>query len=174
MAVSTTTVRVEGLDGVLAALKKLPPEIVSRAGGPVKLSLKEAAELLRDEAKGNVRRIIDEPNIDGELSDSTGLLLLSIQAKRSRVPRGKNGEAYVVGIKRGQKYPESRQGQKGGITAVQVGRLLEYGTENRAPKPWLRPAFDAKGGAALSLFVKRLRERTQKVIDKISREARRK
>lgn len=168
------TVRVDGLAGVLDTLKRLPPEIVSKAGGPVKLSLKEAAEMLRDEAKGNVRRIIDTPNIDREASDSTGLLLLSIQAKRSRVARGKNGEAYVVGIRRKQLYPASRQGQKGGITAVQVGRLLEYGTEYMVAKPWLRAAFDAKGGAALNLFVKRLTERTQKVIKKLEREARKK
>lgn len=165
------TVEVQGLAGVLDALRRLPPEIVSKAGGPVKMSLKRAAELLRDEAKANVRRIIDTPNEGGD-DLSTGLLLLSIQAKRSRMRGGERGEAFVVAIKRGQRYPQNRQGQKGGITAVQVGRLLEYGTERRQPMPWLRPAFDAKKGAAVQTFVAELTARTQKVIDRVEREAR--
>jgi len=165
------TVSVQGLAGVLDALRKLPPEIVSKAGGPVKLALKKAAEVLRDEAKRNVQRIVDTPNKSGK-NESTGLLMKSIQAKRSRMRGGERGEAFVVGIKRGQRYPQGRQGRKGGITAVQVGRLLEYGTERRQPMPWLRPAFDAKKGAAVQTFVAEMRARTQKVIDRVEREAR--
>lgn len=165
------TFEVQGLAGVLDALQKLPPELVSKAGGPVKLALKRAAELLRDEAKANVQRIIDTPNIDGE-NESTGLLLKSIQAKRGKMKGGERGEAYIVAIKRGQRYPQNRQGKGEATTAVQVGRLLEYGTEKRQPMPWLRPAFDAKRTAAVQTFVTEVTRRTQKVIDKLEREAR--
>lgn len=147
---ATEAVRIEGLTGVLEALKSLPPEIVSKRGGPVRRALRKAAVPLLDEAKRNVRRIIDEPNQDGD-DRSTGLLLLSLQIKRSRV-KGANGEAVVVGIKRGQFYPQRRQAKRERVSAVQVGRLLEYGTEKRRPMPWLRPAFDSRRYTALDVF----------------------
>lgn len=158
-------VEIRGLTGVLDALKSLPPEIVSKRGGPVRASLRAAANVLRDEAKANVARIIAEPNVDGD-NRSTGLLHKSIQTKRSKLKSGVNGEAFVVGIRRGQKYPDSRQGRKEVVTAVQVGRLLEYGTEKRKPMPWLRPAFDAKGSAALARFSEEMQKRTTAAIKK--------
>lgn len=163
-------VEILGLTGVLDALKSLPPEIVSKRGGPVRQSLRVAANLLRDDAKRNVRRIIDEPNQDND-NRSTGLLLLSIQAKRSKMRPGVNGEAFVVGVRRGQFYPGWRQGKREKVSAVQVGRQLEYGTEKRKPMPWLRPAFDAKGGAALATFVAEMQKRTQVAIKKAERMA---
>lgn len=167
------TVRIEGLAGVIDTLKRLPPEIVSKAGGPVKASLKKAADILRDEAKLNVRKIIDDPNIDGQPSESTGLLLLSIQAKRGRVI-GQKGEAQVVSIKRGQNYPASKQGKKGGLTATKVGRLLEYGSEKMQAKPWLRPAFEAKKQEALNTFVREITTRATAIIKRLDRAASRK
>ncbi|TXH50701.1 MAG: hypothetical protein E6Q97_19865 [Desulfurellales bacterium] len=158
-------VEIRGLTGVLDALKSLPPEIVSKRGGPVRASLRAAANVLRDQAKANVARIIAEPNIDGD-NRSTGLLHKSIQTKRSKLKQGVNGEAFVVGIRRGQKYPANRQARKEAVTAVQVGRLLEYGTEKRKPMPWLRPAFDAKGSAALARFSEEMQKRTTAAIKK--------
>lgn len=164
------TVRVEGLNGVLDALRSLPGEIVSKNGGPVKLALKRAADVLLAEAKANVRRIIDTPNVGGQ-NDSTGLLLLSLQSKRSKVLK-QNGEAYVVSIKRDQKYPDFKQDKAGKLTATQIGRQLEYGTEKRQPMPWLRPAFDAKKGEALRVFVDEMQKRTAAAIKKAERMAR--
>lgn len=162
------SVRIEGLAGVLEQLQALPAEIVSKAGGPVKLALKKAAELLRDEAKRNVRRIIDTPNAGGD-DKSTGLLLLSIVSGRSKPPPGVKGERYAVRILSRQKYPETR-GK--GLTAVQIGRQLEFGTEKRPPIPWLRPAFDEKGREALQLFSDELRRRTDAAIKRAERLAR--
>ncbi len=167
---ATSTVRLEGLAGVLDVLQKLPAEIVSKAGGPVKLALKESAAMLLAEAKHNVRAIVDTPNKGGE-DESTGLLLLSLQSRRSKPPQGKRGEAYIVGIRRGQKYPPNRQNKRGDLTAVQIGRQLEYGTERRAPMPWLRPAFDAKATQAAQLFVESVTKRTAAIVKKLERAA---
>lgn len=166
-------IRIEGLAGVLDTLKKLPPEIVSKAGGPVKLALRDAANLLRDEAKVNVRKIIDEPNIDGEASKSTGLLLLSIVAGRSKPSPGIKGERFAVRIRARQKYPENRQDKENSLTAVQIGRQLEYGTERREPKPWLRPAFDSKKNEAVAAFTRTLNKRVDALVKKLDRQARR-
>ena len=164
----TETVHLEGLRGTLDMLKRLPPELVSKSGGPVKLALKKAAEVLRDAARANVQRIIDEPNLDEQASKSTGLLKKSIVAARGKMPPGLKGERYSVRIRKNQKYPETR-GK--GLTAVQIGRQLEEGTERRDPKPWLRPAFDEKKGAAVDTFVSEVNRRGQALIDKLDREA---
>ena len=161
------TVRVEGLNGVLDALRSLPGEIVSKNGGPVKLALKKAAEVLRDEARGNVRRIVSEPNAAG-LDESTGLLEKNIVATRGKPPQGKNGERYLVRIRR--KRYEEKEGKP--VVTPQVGRLLEYGTDTRQPMPWLRPAFDAKKGEALRVFVDEMQKRTAAAIKKAERMAR--
>lgn len=161
------TVRVEGLSEVLQALRGLPSEIVSKAGGPVKLALKRASDVFLQQAKANVRAIIDTPNASGE-DESTGLLLLSLRSARMKKPAWlRNGEAYVIGVKPGQKYPEFRQTKKGDLTAAKVGRLLEYGTETRAPMPWLRPAFDARKAEAVDTFNREVTARTQKIIKKL-------
>lgn len=165
---ASETVHLEGLRGTLDMLKRLPPELVSKSGGPVKLALKKAAEVLRDAARANVQRIIDEPNLDEQPSKSTGLLKKSIVAARGKMPPGLKGERYSVRIRKNQKYPETR-GE--GLTAVQIGRQLEEGTERRDPKPWLRPAFDEKKQAAVDTFVTEVNRRGQALIDKLDREA---
>lgn len=149
-------------------LKRLPPELVSKSGGPVKLALKKAAEVLRDAARANVQRIIDEPNEDGRPTKSIGLLKKSVVAARGKLPPGLNGEQFSVRIRKNQKYPTSR-GEN--LTAIQIGRQLEFGTEKRGPKPWLRPAFDAKKGQAVDTFVSEVNRRGQALIDKLGREA---
>lgn len=165
MAANVVKVEVRGLTGVLDALKSLPPEIVSKRGGPVRQALRVAAKVLQVQAQANVARIIAESN-DEDDNRSTGLLHKSIYIKRSKPSAGKNGEAFVVAVKRGQKYPAERQARKEIVTAVQVGRLLEYGTEKRKALPWLRPAFDSKGQAALNTFVAEMQRRVPLAIKK--------
>jgi HK97 gp10 family phage protein len=152
------------------ALRALPPELVGKRGGPILKALRKAAVPLLDDAKRNVRRIIDTPNAGGD-DRSTGLLLLSLQIARAKLDRGVNGEAVRVGIKRGQFYPANRQAKKEKTSAAQVGRQLEYGTEKRSPMPWLRPAFDSKKEAAVQVFVaeaKRAIEAAKKKMDRIA------
>lgn len=145
-------VRVEGLKGVVDTLRQLPPEVVSKRGGPVRSSLRKAAKVLQVQAQLNVQAIIDAPNKGDLPTESTGLLKKSIVIARGKQPASGRGETQLVKIKRGAKYPGKFQDAKGSITAAKVGRLLEEGSEKRAPMPWLRPAFDAKKYEALTVF----------------------
>lgn len=158
----------EGLEGVLDALKRLPPEIVSKNGGPVKAALRKAAQVIQGEWKLNLQRIIDTPNIGGQ-DESTGLYMQNIVVTRGRMPSGLKGERMVVRV-RNKQYP----GLKGkGSTTAANARRLEYGTERRRPYPHIRPAFDAKKGEALDTFVREVTTRTNKVIAKLERAAKR-
>ena len=165
------TVKIEGLDGVLKTLRELPPEVVSKNGGPVRSALAKAARMMRDEAAANVQKIIDAPNI-GELpTESIGLLEKSIQARRGRL-KGEKGELYVVRIKPKQMYPDKFQDKRNSVSAAKVGRQLEYGTEKRMPMPWLRPAFDAKKGQVITLFVSELNKKLGAIVRKLARKNR--
>ena len=42
------------------------------------------------------------------------------------------------------------------------GRFLEFGTAKMAARPFLRPAFDARSGEALGIFMDRLRENIER------------
>jgi len=57
------------------------------------------------------------------------------------------GEAYVGVSWQGDAY---------------YGRFLEFGTANVAARPFLRPAFDARSGEALGIFMDRLRENIER------------
>jgi HK97 gp10 family phage protein len=162
------TVRLEGLNGVLAVLKQYPVEM-SKAGGPVKLALRDAANLLRDQARDNLRAIIDAPNIEGVDQKSTGLLLENVVASRGRM-RSQKGERYLVRVRK--KPYKVEKGAKP-VSTPQVARLLEYGTEKRRPMPWLRPAFDSKKNAAVQLFVEQVKKRSAAIVKRLERQARR-
>jgi len=165
---SRQTVRIEGLVGVLDMLNQLPPQIVSKAGGPVRLALKKGAEVLRDEARMNVRGIVADPNVDGLPSDSTGLLESNIVSNRSKPIPGVKGERYVVRVR--NKPYEVSSGAKS-VSTPQVARLLEFGSERMQPQPWLRPAFDSKKNEALDVFSADLRRRVDVVVKRLQRKA---
>jgi HK97 gp10 family phage protein len=157
--------RVEGLAGVMKTLKELPPELVSKRGGPVRSALRKASKLLVDEAKANVERIVLMPNADGLPSDSTGLLRKNIVTVRDNKMQAK-GERYVVKVRR-KRYPD----QKGKpVNTRQVGALLEYGTEKRQPMPWLRPAFESRKHQVPQFFSDEINKQLDKIVKKLAQQ----
>ena len=144
---------VKGLDGFLETLKVLPPEIVSKSGGPVRTALRKAAVVFQKEAISNVQLIVDQPNKDGSTPENSKTLERAIVVSRKK-PRGFKGEVFQVRVKRGAKAPN-------GITANKYGGVLEFGYEGVAAKPWLRPAFESNKQAALDTFVSEMRRRTE-------------
>jgi HK97 gp10 family phage protein len=155
------TVKITGLDGVLDTLKQLPPEIVSKRGGPVKSALRKGALVILREAKLNLARSTESL---GEDDTSTGLLQKSLVATRGKPPPGENGERYLIRVKR-NKY--QRRGQT--VTTQQTARFLEYGTEKQPAEPWLRPAFNATAQQAISTAVNELRKGIDRVVKKLSK-----
>lgn len=159
-------IRIEGLAGVLETLKQLPPELVSKNGGPVRAALRKAAVIIQKQARANVQAIIDAPNIGGDSRESSGLLKKNIVVTRGRPSGGLKGEVYLVRVRK-KKYP-----QKGGkpVHTAQVGTLLEYGTEKRKPMPWIRPAFDAKKTEAVAVFTRELPRAIDRIVKKLDRQ----
>ena len=112
-----------GMDGVLETLKSLPPEVVSKRGGPVKLALAKGARLIRDQAQTNLRAAIAK---NGDVS--TGLLEKNVIASRGKEPAGGKGERYLVRVRRkaydGNKIGKKQQAGKR-VTTHKTASLLE-------------------------------------------------
>lgn len=153
-------VKLTGVDGVLKTLQSLPPEIVSKRGGPVKLALKKGAQLIRDQARQNLMQ-----TIRGDADyQPTKLLEQNVIASRGKAPSSGKGERYLVRVKR-KTYPKLR-GKKP-TTTLQTANLKEYGSSNQPATPWLRPAVQSKGAQAINVITEDLIKRIDKVVKQL-------
>lgn len=160
--------QIRGLDGVLRALQALPKEVSQKRGGPVRTSLRKGANLIRNEARQNVRRITSTPNLGGG-DFSTGKLEKSIAVVRGKTSLRKNEERLMVLIPRRARYPVSKRTPTG-ISVAAVGRMLEYGTSRNKPHRWMGPAFHAKKQEAVDTIVRELKAGIDKVATALGRQ----
>ena len=165
------TQTLQGLDDVLAKLKSLPPEIVSKRGGPVRKALRKGANVIRNEWQQNIRAIVAQPN-EGDITyESTGLLEKNVVVSLDSKPwRLKANERMVVRV-RNKRYPLRSPGQKQAASTAQVARLLEWGSEDIAPRHWASKGFMSARQKALNTVVSELNSEIAKVIRKLERQS---
>lgn len=156
MSVDRVGLNVAGMDGVLDTLRRLPPEVVSKGGGPVKLSLAKGARILRDAAQANLAAVTDT-------EESTGLLEENVVAKRGKMT---GGEKYIVTVRR--KRYEGRTA-KGAATTRKTAHLLEYGSKHQPATPWLRPAAVANAQRIVSTVTGDLVRRVNLIVKRLSK-----
>jgi HK97 gp10 family phage protein len=151
------TQTLHGVDDLLRKLKALPPEIVSKRGGPVKSALRKGAKVIHKQAVENIEALAAASSYE-----NTGVLADALTVSRDPKPQqsGAN-ERYRVHLRR-RKHPN-------GVTAVAAGRYLEFGTEKRPPTPWLAPAFFAKRQEALERVLDELSKGIDRIVKKLSR-----
>lgn len=159
---ATTTVHVKGLNELLETLKRLPPEIVSKNGGPVRTAARNAMKVMQKRAVENVQLIVDQPNADGSTPDNSKTLEKAIIVSRMKPTPGFKGEIFKLRVKRGAKAPN-------GQTANKYGGVLEFGYEGVAAKPWMRPAFDATKETVVATFEAELGKRIDAAIKKAAK-----
>jgi len=167
--------KLTGLDGVIETLKSLPPEIVSKRGGPIKQALRKGAVVIAKQEK--LLLLASLGTKDGSLDEVTHLLEKSIIVSRGKPPIGGNGERYLVRIKR-QTYGERdekgklvkarRAGKKGNgkaVTTLQTAQLKEYGSSHQTAEPFIRPAFLSKAEKA----IRTVETETIRAIERVSK-----
>lgn len=152
-------VKMEGLEGVLDTLKSLPPEVVSKRGGPVKTAVRKGALVILKQAKINLNAVTNNGD-----KESTGLLLANLVASRGRLLGGQNGERYLVRVRK-KRYP--RKGKTPVVTS-QSGRLLEYGSSQQPAEPWMRPAFLSKAPEAIKTMETELLRGIDRVVKRLA------
>lgn len=158
--------KVTGLDGVLDLLKKLPPEVVSKNGGPVRSALRKGALVIQAQEKANLLAVIAKTE-DHVERQATGLLLDNIIVSRGKQPIGSKGERMLVRIKR-RIYPRNNN-EGGDTTTLKTARLLEYGSSKQPPRPWIRPAAAAKAQEAVDVTTRELVKRLNTIVKRLSR-----
>lgn len=171
MTVDTQTLH--GVDDLLAKLKSLPPEIVSKRGGPVKSGLRKGGVVIQRAAQEQIRAIVRKPESESHRYVSTDLLAQSVVVRRDAHPEqaGAN-ERYRVLISRGRKfiYPATLH-ETTQIKTVMTARYLEFGTEQRPPTPWMLPAFMQSRQRALETVVTEISRGVELVIRRLDRAA---
>lgn len=156
--------KLEGLTGVLDTLKSLPPEVVSRRGGPVKSALRKGARVIFKEAQQRLTVAVSNASDDGKRY-STGLLLKNLVVTRGKQPHDGKGERYLVRVRR-KSY--ARNGKA--VTTLATANLLEYGSVKQQAEPWLRPAFQAKAEDAIKTTESELLRQIDRIVKKLAQQ----
>jgi hypothetical protein len=155
-------IKLTGVDGVLDLLKSLPPEVVSKRGGPVKNALRNGARVIYREAALNLARSTDSLTQDD--AGSTGLLLKNLVVTRGKEPIGTKGERYLVRVRR-----KSYQRKGKPVTTLKTAQLLEYGSSQQPAEPWIRPAFSAKATEAIKTIERDLLTSLNLIVRKLAK-----
>lgn len=159
-------VDIKGVQGVLEALQKLPPELVSRRGGVALKALRKGARLIRDEAAGNFRMRTMQPGKTG-MNYPTGFTAKHIVVRRRNLNRIK-GERVVVTV-RSVPHPNGHKFRNGRtIRSNDIAFIMEHGSENQPAEPWLRPAFAARAEEAIRKVESELVSLTDKIVKKLA------
>jgi HK97 gp10 family phage protein len=145
---------VKGLEGLLDTLKALPPEIVSKGGGPVRTSLRKAGVVFQKAYQENIRAIVDEPNKDGSTPANSRTLEKAVIVSRRKPRPGFKGEIFAVRVKRGARAPN-------GQSANKYGGVIEFGYEGVPAKAPMRKAFETNKDQALTVFVSEMQKRVE-------------
>ncbi len=156
------TIKLSGLDGVLDTLRSLPPEVVSKRGGPVKSALRKGAVVIFKQAKQNLQASVNNATDAGK-KESTGLLVKNLVVTRGKAPTSGSGERYLVRVR---KKSYERNGAK--VTTLKTAQLLEHGSSQQPAEPWLRPAFSAKAAQAIQTVEAELVRGVDRVVKKLA------
>ena len=131
-------VQILGLSELMRTLEKLPKEIASKSGGPVKQALFQAAKLIREDASRRAPM------------GKTGNLKRAVRMRRYRNPKSRGySEAYIIDVRTGKK---PKKGQKARPNQAYYWRWVEFGSKKQKAQPFLRPAFEANKEAAVRKF----------------------
>lgn len=152
--------KIEGLDQVLATMAALPDSITKNVAA---FAMRKGANVIAKEARSRA------PVRTGHLQSRI--------AVRKRKKRGPGvGVAYSVGILGGAsaKYANTRSNRRKGLVGKTYQkqdtafywRFLEFGTEKMPARPFLRPAFEAAGEAAITAITEGFRTGLARAVTK--------
>jgi hypothetical protein len=159
---------IEGADQIINLLQRLPAEVVSKGGGPVRVGLRKGARVIGDQAKQNLIRVTSTTGATGE-NYGTGFSASKVILKRKKPFGGVKGERYIVTIKP-EVYPKTKSlFRKRPIKANDVAFMLEAGTVKQDAEPWMRPAFVAKAPLAIETATREVLRALERVVAKLAK-----
>lgn len=133
----STTVKIEGLKELAAALRELPKAVAARQ---LRTPVAIAARVIRDDARrrapvasGRLRQAIIHKRAEGD----------SLVAQ------------YIVAVRHGKRF--QHVGKSDSNQDAYYWTFLEFGTSKMAAEPFMRPAYEANKNDALTIIVEGLR-----------------
>lgn len=175
-------VQVQGLSELGETLRRLPKEIASKNGGPLKAALFQALKPIRDEARARAPQHEGEPLKKGR--QPSGTLSRNIIAKREGRP-DKYGmtELYHVTVRTGKKlktgdayywrwveFGHAIVPRKPKKAKWKAHREKAHATGKRvAPRPFMRPAFESQKVRSLETFKSSFARGMQRAVRKARR-----
>ena len=152
--------KINGVDVLTARMRALPVELRKK---PARTALGKAAKAIREQAQANAR-MIDDPETGRAIADNI------VQRLRSRYTRRTGDLMSSVGVATEKgKIPKGNPdtGPKGNTPHW---HLLELGTEQMAAQPFLRPAAEAKAGAAVDVFASELDAALTRLVKRLAKQ----
>lgn len=165
-------IRMSGLEGVLDTLRRLPPELVSKGGGPVRAALRKGALVIHKQELANLQAVTANATTAGKRL-TTGLLAKNVVVTRGKAPIGGKGERYLVRVRR-KIYP-GRSGASAGqlaTTTLASAQMLEYGTSQQPAEPWIRPAFESRAREAIETVERELAAGVERIVKRLAKQSR--
>jgi HK97 gp10 family phage protein len=135
------SVTLNGIDELNAKLAGLKYDVQKKGG---RFALRKAAQVIRDQARANARQVDDA---------ETGRNIATniIEKWNGRLNKTTGDLGFRVGVNQGavlQKNPN-----KAGGAPTPHWRLLEFGTEKMAARPFMVPAMQQAAQAATDKFI---------------------
>ena len=143
------TVRLDGVDELIRALKSAPDKIRRRA---VRQALRKAGAVIRSDAKARAPVLMVRTPFR-----APGTVKRRISVRPSKFARQAGDEGVFVGVKPLRGNTDTRRYGKAGAKNPNdpfYWRFLEFGTQKMRARPFLGPAAKSKGQDAIRLFLR--------------------
>lgn len=141
-----------GADELVATLKTVNNDVRYKSG---RFALRKAANLVAKALKEGALRL-DDPETGRSIADNVAVRFSSRTFKRT----GKL--MFRVGIKHGAVL--SKGGDKSVNAPTPHWRLLEFGTQNMAARPFARPALERNVGPATTEFLRQFKKKLDRAV----------
>lgn len=162
------TVKVEGLQDIIARLDALPGELTAKgAGGPLLVALRRLGSRIQKDAQSRV------PVKTGTLREN----IITTRLPKKRRKEGQEAVEVTVRYKVKKKYVDNARNRKLGRVGgeyrtrgpLEYARFLEFGTSKMRARPFLTTAFEANKAQMPELFAKEMAKSIDEAVKKLAR-----
>lgn len=136
------TFEIKGLDAVLAKMEAVTYDLKYKGG---RFALRKAAQVVRNAARSNALRLND-PTTGRSIAQNV------TEKWNGRLFKTTGDLGFRVGVQGGAKLPKDNKDEGAGGPTPHW-RLLEFGTEKMAARPFMRPAIEANIAQVTAEFV---------------------
>lgn len=140
----TFSVTMTGVDELSKKIAGLKYDMIKKGG---RFALRKAAQVIRDQARANAQRVD---------SSETGRSIASNITEKwnGRINKSTGNLAFRVGVNQGAVLPKKGEHPSEAAGAqTPHWRLLEFGTEKMAARPFMVPAMEQAAQAATDKFI---------------------